>query len=83
MLERVRAAGLGCWLGTMPELGVASAQGLHFAALEGLNYPTDIEASVRSQFTKMFGDYGFDASRDIAGIVANRWGHAYVVSPSR
>jgi o-succinylbenzoate synthase len=47
MLERVRAAGLGCWLGTMPELGVASAQGLHFAALEGLGYPTDIEASAR------------------------------------
>ena len=47
MLERARAAGLGVWLGTMPELGVASAQGLHFAALEGLNYPTDIEASSR------------------------------------
>ena len=47
MLKRVRAAGLGCWLGTMPELGVASAQGLHFAALEGLDYPTDIEASSR------------------------------------
>lgn len=47
MLERVRAAGLGCWLGTMPELGIASAQGLHLAALEGFNYPTDIEASAR------------------------------------
>jgi O-succinylbenzoate synthase len=31
----------------MPELGVASAQGLHFAALGGFNYPTDIEASAR------------------------------------
>ncbi|HVQ40408.1 MAG TPA: o-succinylbenzoate synthase [Pyrinomonadaceae bacterium] len=47
MLGQVRAAGLGCWLGTMPELGVGSAQGLHFAALEGLNHPTDIEASAR------------------------------------
>ena len=47
MLARARAAGLGVWLGTMPELGVASAQGLHFAALEGLGYPTDIEASSR------------------------------------
>jgi O-succinylbenzoate synthase len=47
MLERVRAGGLGVWLGTMPELGVASAQGLHFAALEGFGYPTDIEASSR------------------------------------
>ena len=47
MLERVRAAGLGVWLGTMPELGIASAQGLHFAALEGFGYPTDIESSAR------------------------------------
>ena len=41
----------------------------------------DIELAVRSQFTKMFSSYGFDAARDIAGIVANRWGHAYVVCP--
>ncbi len=41
----------------------------------------DIEMAVRRQFTKMFADYGFDAERDIAAIVANRWGHAYVVSP--
>ncbi len=47
MLKRARAAGLDCWVGTMPELGIASAQGLHFAALEGFAYPTDIEASTR------------------------------------
>jgi spermidine dehydrogenase len=41
----------------------------------------DIEMGVREQFTKMFGDYGFDAKRDIAGITSNRWGHAYVVDP--
>ena len=41
----------------------------------------DIETAVRQQFTKMFSDYGFDADRDIAGVVANRWGHAYVVAP--
>lgn len=40
-----------------------------------------IEAGVRSQFTKLFGEYGFDAGRDIAGIIVNRWGHAYVVDP--
>jgi spermidine dehydrogenase len=39
----------------------------------------DIEARVREQFTKMFGPYGFDADRDIAGIIANRQGHAYFV----
>jgi O-succinylbenzoate synthase len=47
MLEAARAAGLECWVGTMPELGVASAQGLHFALLDGFTYPTDIEASTR------------------------------------
>jgi O-succinylbenzoate synthase len=47
MLERARSAGLECWVGTMPELGVASAQGLHFAALDGFSFPTDIEASSR------------------------------------
>ena len=26
----------------------------------------------------MFGPYGFDAQRDIAGIILNRWGHAYL-----
>jgi spermidine dehydrogenase len=41
----------------------------------------DVEMGVREQFTKMFGDYGFDAKRDIAGIISNRWGHAYVVDP--
>jgi spermidine dehydrogenase len=25
----------------------------------------------------MFGGAGFDARRDIAGIILNRWGHAY------
>jgi spermidine dehydrogenase len=48
--------------------------------LFGMSYK-DIEMGVRQQFTKMFADYGFDANRDIAGIISNRWGHAYVVDP--
>jgi o-succinylbenzoate synthase len=47
MLAATRAAGLECWVGTMPELGVASAHGLHLATLDGFSYPTDIEASAR------------------------------------
>ena len=47
MHDRASAAGLGCWLGTMPELGIASAQGLHLATLRGFIYPTDVEASRR------------------------------------
>jgi len=47
MLEAARGAGLECWAGTMPELGIASAQGLHLATHDGFSYPTDIEASER------------------------------------
>ena len=47
MLETARAAGLQCWVGTMPELGIASAQGLHLAMHSGFSFPTDIEASSR------------------------------------
>jgi spermidine dehydrogenase len=36
------------------------------------------EQTIRDQFTAMFGKYGFDANRDIAGIILNRWGHAYL-----
>jgi spermidine dehydrogenase len=38
----------------------------------------DYERRIREQFTTMFGAAGFDAKRDIAGIVLNRWGHAYL-----
>jgi spermidine dehydrogenase len=48
--------------------------------LFGISY-AQIETAVREQFTKLFGDAGFDAKRDIAGIISNRWGHAYIVSP--
>jgi spermidine dehydrogenase len=33
---------------------------------------------IRQQLQTMLGDSGFDARRDIAGIVLNRWGHAYL-----
>jgi spermidine dehydrogenase len=38
----------------------------------------DYERKIREQLTDMFSQSGFDARRDIAGIVLNRWGHAYV-----
>jgi spermidine dehydrogenase len=37
----------------------------------------DYERRVREQLTEMFAATGFDAKRDVAGIVLNRWGHAY------
>jgi spermidine dehydrogenase len=38
----------------------------------------EYERRIRQQFTEMFAGAGFDAERDIAGIVLNRWGHAYL-----
>src|SRR5271166_1412142 len=38
----------------------------------------EYESQIREQFTQMFGHAGFDARRDIAGIILNRWGHAYL-----
>jgi spermidine dehydrogenase len=38
----------------------------------------DYERRIREQFTAMFAASGFDAQRDIAGIILNRWGHAYL-----
>lgn len=39
---------------------------------------SEYERQIRAQLTDMFSASGFDAARDIAGIVLNRWGHAYV-----
>lgn len=36
------------------------------------------ERQIRDQFTTMFARSGFNAKRDIAGIILNRWGHAYL-----
>lgn len=38
----------------------------------------EYERQIREQFTEMFAGAGFDAQRDIAGIILNRWGHAYL-----
>jgi spermidine dehydrogenase len=41
----------------------------------------DYERTIRRQMAEMFGSLGFDAKRDIAGIILNRWGHARVIQP--
>ena len=38
----------------------------------------EYERRIREQFSEMFSRTGFDAKRDIAGIILNRWGHAYL-----
>ncbi len=47
------------------------------ARLFATNY-ADFELSIRRQLQQLLGGAGFDARRDIAGIVINRWGHAYI-----
>jgi len=47
--------------------------------LEMLSVPyAEYEKRIRQQFTDMFASAGFDADKDIAGIILNRWGHAYL-----
>ena len=41
----------------------------------------EYEEAIRRQLTLLFADHGFEPSRDIAGIVLNRWGHARVIQP--
>ena len=58
--------------------GETAEQQGHMGRAELISTPfRDYERQIRQQFTEMFARSGFDASRDIAGIILNRWGHAY------
>jgi O-succinylbenzoate synthase len=39
--------GIACWVGSMPELGIGQAYGIHLATLGNCKYPTDVEPSAR------------------------------------
>jgi len=55
----------------------AEGQG-HMGRAEMIATPfREYERQIRQQLTEMFARTGFEASRDIAGIILNRWGHAY------
>ena len=41
----------------------------------------EYESQIRRQMTTLFRAAGFRDSKDIAGIVLNRWGHARVIQP--
>lgn len=47
ILAIARQARIGCWMGTMPELGVGGWAAVHAAALPNNLFPTDVEASRR------------------------------------
>jgi spermidine dehydrogenase len=58
--------------------GKTAEQQGHMGRAEMISTPfREYERQIRQQFTDMFARSGFDASRDIAGIILNRWGHAY------
>ena len=40
------------------------------------------ERNIRDQLTRMLGEAGFDAARDIEAITVNRWAHGYAFTPS-
>ena len=48
------------------------------AELLGTPYP-EYEARIRRQMERLFGAAGFDPAADVAGLILNRWGHAYSV----
>ena len=59
-----------------PGLPLAAQGPAARARLFGTTY-RDFETQIRRQLATLFSGTGFDPSRDIAGIVLNRWGHAY------
>ena len=38
----------------------------------------EYERRIREQLAMVFGAAGFDAQRDVVGIILDRWGHAYL-----
>ncbi len=59
-----------------PGLSMVEQQNAGRAELLSTSF-REYERRVREQLTEMFAASGFDARRDIAGVVLNRWGHAY------
>jgi len=60
-----------------PGLPIAE-QGAHGRAKLLATSFAQYERAFRQQLAEMFAPGGFDPRRDIAGIILNRWGHAYV-----
>jgi spermidine dehydrogenase len=60
-----------------PGLPIAEQGSRGRAELLGTSF-AQYERAFREQLGDMFAAGGFDPRRDIAGIILNRWGHAYV-----
>jgi len=77
-LDPSKPAMLTLYVG-FPQAGVPIAAQTSGARsmLFGTTY-ADFELQIRRQLQRMLGGAGFNAKRDVAGIVINRWGHAYI-----
>jgi spermidine dehydrogenase len=60
-----------------PGLPIAEQGSRGRARLMGTSF-AQYERAFREQLGDMFAPGGFDPRRDVAGIILNRWGHAYV-----
>jgi spermidine dehydrogenase len=69
------------YMGLCEPGGTAAEQGLRARTRLLATKYVEYERAIRTQMTRMFGEAGFDARRDIAGIILNRWGHARLVQP--
>ena len=63
-----------------PDLPLAAQGPAGRAQLYGTSY-ADYERQIVAQMQRMFSSGGFNARRDVAGIVLNRWGHAFISPP--
>ncbi|HUF69744.1 MAG TPA: hypothetical protein VMM79_13960 [Longimicrobiales bacterium] len=61
-----------------PGLPMEEQVGRGRTELLGTSYP-EYERRIHAQMMKLFGAHGFDPRRDVAGLILNRWGHAYSV----
>ena len=61
-----------------PGLAVAAQGTKGRAELLSTSYD-DYEGRIYAQMMKLFGSSGFKPERDVAGLILNRWGHAYSV----
>ena len=80
--DMAMAAGISCWLGTMPELGIASVQGLHLATLPNFLLPTDVVASER-WYVDDVTDPGISVSADGFVCIAEGSGMGYRVDADK
>jgi O-succinylbenzoate synthase len=74
--------GIACWVGSMPELGIGQAFGIHLATLGNCKYPTDVEPSAR-WFVDDYVMPALELSAPGVFNVPNRPGLGYQVDASK